>query len=82
MYKQYYNEKVCFNCSIQDDYHMELNREHVRKKLFISKKNIKAVLSNCTFRLQSNQSKRFNKRYMSPTKLYLLGHVRECNRYS
>ena len=81
MYKDKYNEKVCFNCSIQDDYYMELNREQMRKKLCISRKNIKEVLSKCAYRSQSNRSKSFNRKYISPTKLYLLGHVRECNLY-
>lgn len=77
-YIQNYNEHVCFECSIADDYYMELNRESVRKRLYISKKNIKNILSQCRCRLQSNQSKQFSTRYMSPTKLYLLGHVRDC----
>ena len=81
MYKRYYNEKVCFHCSIEDDYYMELNREGIRKKLGISKKNIREVLASCEYRNQSNRSNGFSKRYISPTKLYLLGHVRKCNEY-
>ena len=73
-YQKYHNEKVCFNCSIQDEYYMELNRESVRKRLWISKRNIQQVLSECSFRLQSNY---FGGRRLSPTKLYLLGHVTE-----
>ena len=81
MYKQYYNENVCFHCSINDDYYMELNKEDMRKKLGISRKNIKEVLSSCVCRKQSNRSKSFNKRFVSATKLYLLGHARKCNEY-
>ena len=81
MYKQYYNENVCFHCSINDDYYMELNKEGIRKKLYISKKNIREVLSSCSSRGQSNRSNSFSKRYIRPTKLYLLGHARKCNEY-
>lgn len=73
-YHKYHNEKVCFNCSSQDEYYMELNRESLRKRLWISKRNIKQVLSECSFRLQENY---FGGRRLSPTKLYLLGHVSE-----
>lgn len=81
LYKQYYNENVCFHCSINDDYYMELNKEDMRKKLGISRKNIKEVLSSCVCRQQSNRSKSFNKRFVSATKLYLLGHAKKCNEY-
>ena len=75
-YRHYHKESVCFECSIQDEYYMELNREAVRKRLRISKRNIREVLSKCSFRPQSNY---FGGRHMSPTKLYLLGHVTEKN---
>jgi len=77
-YKMYYNEEVCFNCSNDNDYYMELNKDALRKKLHISKKNIRYILSHCRSRMQSNRSKDSKQRFMSSTKLYLVGHVREC----
>ena len=78
LYKKYYHEQVCFECSIANEYYMELNRESVRKRLHISKKNIKHILSNCYYRQQSNHTNYSGGRYMSPTKLYLVGHVKDC----
>ena len=74
LYSKYYKEEVCFKCIIKDEYYMEINRESARKRLRISRGNIRQVLSTCSFRPQSNY---FGGRYMSPTKLYLLGHVAE-----
>ena len=81
-YKLYYNEKVCFNCSIEDEYYMELNKDSLRKQLYISKKDISNIVSNCRCRAQSNKIKDRKKRFTSSTKLYLLGHVKECLQYS
>lgn len=81
-YKLYYNETVCFNCIIDDEYYMELNKDALRKQLYISKKDISNIVSNCRHRAQPNKIKDRKKRFMSPTKLYLLGHVKECLQYS
>ena len=76
-YKLNYNETVCFNCIIDDEYYMELNKDSLRKQLHISKKDISTIISNCPYRSQSNKIKNRKKNFIRPTKLYLLGHVKE-----
>ena len=59
-----------------------LTKGEIRVLNINSKKEIFNIVSNCRCRAQSNKIKDRKKRFTSSTKLYLLGHVKECLQYS